>query len=268
MGAVKTLDDINTALADFSTEVEKIRNSPSDVDKAFRKAQIAMAATNLLGNASGIGTALVMERDKKEVKSKITDLLTELQGAIDALQAPIALLNTSKEWTNVQTQVNEARNWILTKAELRGFWSGGAAEAYLGKMQLQIAATDTASEICGSVSNQLGIVSDAAWEFYSNVAADLVSFFVDFTAALTKIATGVAAPIGISDVIDALAAIIKKVMDYGVKLGAVLMVQALAIKNMSSDIDNPRTFHKDKWPEIGADELNIDKPNDEKWSAR
>lgn len=268
MGPTNTLQDIEDALAEFSKQVEKVRNSPSDVDAAFNSAQIAMAGSAFALNPSAIGSAIAMERDKKEVKAKIRDLLEELKDAIDALQAPIALLNTSKEWTNVQTQVNEARNWILTKAELRGYWSGSSAESYLAKMQLQIAATDTASSICGSVSNQLGTVSDAAWEFYSNVATDIASFFIDFTAALAKVATLVAAPIGIGDAIDALAAIIKKVIDYSAKLIGVLVTQALAITNIYSDIDNPRTFHQDKWPEIGADALSIDDPNNEKWSAR
>ncbi|MFB7877547.1 hypothetical protein ACFC06_20050 [Nocardia sp. NPDC056064] len=269
MGAVKTLDDINAALADFSKQVQEVRDSPSDVDSAFRAGQAAMVASQVLLNPNGIGTAVAMQKDKDKVKEKIKELLTELQGAIDALQAPLALLSASTEWLAVQTQVNEARNWILNKADLRGKWTGGAAEEYFAKLQLQITATDTASAICEAVSNQLGTVSDAAWEFYSKVATDLVAFFTDFAAALTKISTGISTPIGIGDAIDALVSIINKVMEYGVVLGGVLMTQAHAINSIDSSVDNPRSFHQNKWPEIGAaKDLSIDAPDNERWAAR
>ena len=65
------------------------------------------------------------------------------------------------------------------------------------------------------MSAALGTMADATWGFYSKLVSDITGLLVDLTAALTKIATGLEAPWGVSDAIDALASIIKKVVDYG-----------------------------------------------------
>lgn len=283
MGATKTLDDLNTVLTDFSAQVEHVRNSPEDVEEAFRKGAIALSAAEggtfgggPIGAAIGAAYGAITEDDftgtmqsnKEEIKGKIVELLNKLQQAIDGLKAPIAFLQVSGDWLNVQTEVNKARNWILVKGDLRGKWSGSAADEYFAALQLQVTATDTASSNCDIMSNALAAISDAAWDFYSKIVKDLIDFFVDFGAALTKIATGVGVPFGASDAIDALASMIKLVGDYALTLGGTLLTQKQNINKISSSIDNPKSFHNNKWPEIGVGSMSIDSPNPEKWAAR
>ncbi|MEV6140365.1 hypothetical protein AB0L63_30855 [Nocardia sp. NPDC051990] len=283
MGATKTLDDLNTVLADFSKQIERIRNSPEDVEEAFRKGAIALAAAE--GGTFGggpIGAAIgatygaitqddftgTMQDNKEEIKDKIVELLSKLQDAIDGLKAPIALLQVSGDWLNVQTEINKARNWVLVKTDLRGKWSGAAADEYFAAQQLQVTATDTASSNCDVMSDCLAAASDAAWDFYSKIVKDLIDFFVDLGAALAKIATGVGAPFGASDAIDALGSMIKIAGEYAKTLGDTLLAQKKIINKINSSTDNPRSFHNNKWPEIGTGSLSIDSPNSEKWAAR
>lgn len=283
MGAVKTLDELNIVLGEFSTKIEEIRNSPSDVDEAFRKGAIAAAAAEgatfgggLIGGTVGAIYGAVteddftgsMQRNKEEIKNKIVELLGKLQDAIDGLKAPVAFLQSSGAWLGVQTEINKSRNWIEVKAELRGKWSGSAADSYFANKTLQITAHDTMSTNCKTMADSLGTISDASWEFYSKIVNDLTTFFTDFAAALTKIATGVGAPFGASDAIDALASVIQHVVDYGLTLGDVLMTQKKAMNDIESSIDNPKAFHMNTWPSTGAAGLKIDAPNNEKWAAR
>lgn len=56
----KTLDDLNTVLKQFSVKIDEIRNTPEDVDEAFRLATIAAAANEgaLLIPVPGVGTVV------------------------------------------------------------------------------------------------------------------------------------------------------------------------------------------------------------------
>ncbi|MFC6013463.1 hypothetical protein [Nocardia lasii] len=278
----KTLEDLDTVLAEFSAKVEKIRNTPSEVDEAFRQAAKYVAAAEG-GTVGALGGAILgyiygsvteddftgtMQRNKKEIKNKIVELLASLQAAIDGLRAPIAFLQSSGAWLSVQTEINVARNWIEVNADLRGNWSGSAADAYFAKKQLQITAHETLIANCATMSTCLVEISDASWTFYSKIVSDLAKFFIDFAAALTKIATGIAAPVGIGDAIDAAAWIIQKVVDYSLELGSALRTQRANINQIEGSIDNPKGFHNNKWPSVGASDVKIDAPNNEKWAAR
>ncbi|WP_067474176.1 hypothetical protein [Nocardia amamiensis] len=282
MGATKSLDEINAVLTQFSENVDEIRNSPQDVEEAFREAA-KWAATaegaslfGVLGGVAGYAYGSLTEDDftgsmqenKEEIKRKIQELLEKLQSAVDGLKAPVAFVQVSEEWLNLQTEVNQARNWVFTQTDLRTTWSGQSADAHFAAQQLQVAATDTASGICDTVSKALRDVADLAWEFYSTLVSDITGFLVDLTAALAKIATGVGAPWGVSDAIDALASIIKKVVDYGLNLGKTLISERGQVTIINSAIDNPKSFHLNKWPQIDEEFVSIDRPNGEKWSAK
>ncbi|MEV6557150.1 hypothetical protein AB0M22_15625 [Nocardia sp. NPDC051756] len=282
MGATKTLDQLNSVLNDFSKKVEEIRNSPAKVDEAFREAAKWAAAAEggsafgVFGAAAGYVYGSITEDDitgkfqenKEEIKRKIQTLLEKLQDAIDALKAPVAFLQASEEWINLQTEINESRNWVLNKTDLRSHWSGQSADAHFAAQQLQVTATDEASKICDTLSDALGTMADTTWSFYSTHVKDITGFLVDFTGALTKIATGVGAPWGVSDAIDALGDIIKKVVDYALDTGQALITQRTQVKKMGSAIDNPKSFHQNKWPQIDEKFVSIDSPSSEKWSAK
>ncbi|MFI6958033.1 hypothetical protein ACIBJI_31740 [Nocardia sp. NPDC050408] len=281
MGATKTIDELNDVLGQFSNQIEQIRTQPAEVEKKFNQAAIAMSAAEggsvfgIIGAAVGAAYGSMTEDDmtgylqdhKEEIKKKIQELLEKLQNAVDGLKAPVAFLQTSEDWLKLKSKIGEAQNNELVNGSLTGYWAGAAALKYTAARTLQDATMDTAKSICDKLNESLAAVSNSAWDFYSVIVKDIAGFLVDFAAALGKIATGVAAPFGISDAIDLLAKIIKNAIDYSKKLGDALIAERQNINKITSATDNAKGFKNDRWPVSRSDAFNINSTNSAEWQA-
>jgi hypothetical protein len=280
MGATKSLDEINTVLDQFSDRIADIRTQPAKVDDAFRKAAIAAAEVEaatffgLVGAVTGAVYGAITEDDftgymqdhQVEIKKKIQELLDNLQGAVDSLKAPIAFLQTSEAWSQLESKIGEAQNNEVVNANTTGYWAGAAALKYTAARTLQDTAMDSAKSTCNKLSAALVKVSDTAWDFYTKIVTDLADLITDLGKALLKIATFVAAPLGISDAINALGKIINKAIEYSERLGQALLFQQGTIKDIITSISNPKGFHNNRWPRSASDDFNINSPSSE-WQA-
>ncbi|BDT96781.1 hypothetical protein IFM12275_67570 [Nocardia sputorum] len=280
MGATKSLDELNTVLDQFADKVEEIRNQPAKVDEAFDKAAVAAAASEggslfgVLGATVGAAYGAIsnddftgyMQEHKKEIKDKIRELLTDLHDASEGLRAPVAFLQTSEEWLKLKSMIGAAQNNEVNKGNVLGYWQGSAALRYGAARTLQDTAMDSAKAICDKLGDSLAAVANSAWEFYSTIVQDIIGFLVDFGAALSKIATGVGAPWGVSDAIDALAGIIKKAVDYGKKLVAALLTEKQNINRIHESTANQKGFHNDHWPQSASRDFDTEAPGPE-WAA-
>ncbi|MEU6184929.1 hypothetical protein [Nocardia sp. NPDC047038] len=285
MGVTKSLDEINTVLDQFADKVEEIRNQPAKVDDAFDKAATAAAAlegaavgtpfllspiTGAVGAAYGAIThddlTGYMQEHKEEIKAKIRELLANLHDAIEGMRAPVAFLKTSEEWLVLKAKIGEAQNNEVNKGNVLGYWQGGAALRYGAARTLQDTAMDSAKAICDKVADSLGMVANSAWEFYSTIVQDIVEFLVDFGMAISKIATGIAAPWGIAEAIDALGGIIKKAVDYGKKLFAALLTEKQNINRIQESTANQKGFHDNRWPQSSSRDFDTEIPGPE-WAA-
>ncbi|WP_216912723.1 hypothetical protein [Nocardia noduli] len=262
MGADKTLQNINDAIQAFADKVEEVKNTPDDVDKAFRLLAVAMSSNEgnivpvigpIVGGIAGwfrqddfSGT---LSSNKDEIKAKIRELLQDLHDGIEAMKAPVAFLQTSGDWLVLQTKIGEAQNDEVDKGNLSGYWKGAASLAYLNSRIKQDTALDSAKAICGNVQKSLVSISNAAWTFYSDMAAKLTDFLVKFATALTKISTLIESPWGISDAIDLLGSIITEAVSIGTKLTTALLTEYNVINEITAATQNPKGFFKNKWPQ-------------------
>ncbi|PXX68532.1 hypothetical protein DFR70_102214 [Nocardia tenerifensis] len=281
MAPSKTLDEINTTLQSFSDQITKVREQPAKVDEAFKKLAIAAAASE--GGVFGVVGAVVggiygsmteddftgtMSAKKEEIKDLIKTLLEKLADAIEALKAPIALLQTSGDWLDLKTKIGAAQNNEVVRGDLTGKWQGSAADSYRAARIVQDTALDSIKGICDTVNAQLLKVSDASWTFYSEVAEQLVDFLASLGTAIGKIATVVSSPIGISDCID----LIKKMITFAVSafktLTTALRIEVAAIDAISAATANPKGLLNNKWPQTATTDLDINSPNNEKWKAQ
>ncbi|MBF6226767.1 hypothetical protein [Nocardia abscessus] len=280
MGATKSLDEINTVLAQFSDQLAEIRNQPAKVDDAFRKAAIAAAeaeAATFFGLAGAVAGAVYgaiteddftgyMQDHKEEIKKKIQELLDKLQGAVDSLKAPIAFLQTSEAWSRLESKIGEAQNNEVVNGNVTGYWAGSAALKYTAARTLQDTAMDSAKSICNKLSAALAQVSDTAWDFYSKIVKDVAELLTKLGSALLKIATFVAAPVGISDAIDCLGKMINSAIDYTDQLADTLLSQRRTINDITVATSNPKAFHADRWPRSASDDFNTNSASPE-WQA-
>ncbi|WP_433627179.1 hypothetical protein [Nocardia sp. CA-120079] len=282
MGADKTLKDINDALQTFSDKVEEIKNQPDKVDDAFNTAAIAAAASE--GSAiipiPGVGAVIggvygaitkddfsgYMSDNKEEIKKKIRDLLQDLSDAIEATKAPIAFLQTSGEWLQLKSKIGEAQNDEVNSGNLTGYWKGTAADRYLNKRLLQDTAMDSVKTICDTLNTSLVSVSNAAWQYYTDVAGQLAGFLASFAAALTKIASFFETPWGISDAIDLLKVATNNVVTFMTTLTTALRVEVESINKIKFAINNPKGIYNDHWPQSASTEFDANNPTPA-WTA-
>ncbi|MFI9509424.1 hypothetical protein [Nocardia sp. NPDC052566] len=282
----KTLDELNSVLQQFADKIEDVKNQPDKIDDAFNKAAIATAAAEggaattpiLLGPVGlvvgGIYGAIThddftgyLSSHKEEIKGKIKDLLEKLREAIEGLKAPVAFLQTSEDWLKLKSKIGQAQNNEVVSGNLTGYWSGAAADKYLATRLLQDTALDSAKAICDKLHTDLTAVANAAWQFYSDIVEELTKFLSGFAGALLKIATGVAAPVGISDAIDLLTKIISTAVTYLKKLGGALLIQGNSIIEVAEATDNQKAFKNNQWPHSTASDFDANAPTPD-WQAR
>ncbi|WP_159919860.1 MULTISPECIES: hypothetical protein [Nocardia] len=280
MGATKSLDEINSVLDRFSDQIAEIRNQPAKVDDAFQKAAIAAAeveAATFFGAAGAVAGALYgaiteddftgyMQDHKEAIKKKIQELLDKLQGAVDSLKAPIAFLQTSEAWTTLKGKIGGAQNNEVNNGSVTGYWAGAAALKYTTARTLQDTAMDSAKSTCDKMAEALAEVSDIAWDFYSKIVTDIADLLVKLGKSLTKIATFVAAPIGVSDAIDILGKVISSAVAYTKTLIDALLSQRQSISKIKESTESQKGFHNDRWPRSTSDDFNINYPGSE-WQA-
>ncbi|MFF3221164.1 hypothetical protein ACFYV7_00060 [Nocardia suismassiliense] len=280
MEATKSFDEINSILDKFSDQIAEIKNQPAKVDDAFRKAAIAAAeveGATFFGLAGAVAGAVYgamteddftgyMQDHKEEIKKKIQELLGTLQSAVDSLKAPIAFLQASEAWSQLEIQIGKAQSNEVVKGNLTGYWTGAAALKYTAARTLQDTVMDSAKSTCKQLSAALAKVSDTAWDFYSKIVQDVADLIIKLGSALLKIATFVAAPFGISDAIDVLGNVIKNAVKYTDQLAKVLFSQRGAINDIIVATSNPKGFYNDHWPSSGSDDFNINTPGAE-WQA-
>ncbi|MFD6156931.1 hypothetical protein ACFWF7_04275 [Nocardia sp. NPDC060256] len=280
MGGTKSLTEINTVLDKFSDQVAEIKNQPAKVDEAFRKAAIAAAeaeAATFFGLAGAVAGAIYgatteddftgyLQDHKEEIKKKIQELLDKLQGAIDSLKAPIAFLQTSEAWSQLEIQIGKAQSNEVVKGSITGYWAGAAALKYTAARTLQDTVMDSAKSTCSKLSTALASVSDTAWDFYSKIVQDVAGLITDLASALLKIATFVGAPFGISDAISALGTVIKNAIKYSDELAQAMFSQRRAINDIIVATSNPKGFYNDHWPSSDSDDFNFNTPGAE-WQA-
>jgi prefoldin subunit 5 len=280
MGDTRSLDEINTVLDQFSDQIAEIRTQPAKVDEAFRKAAIAAAeaeAATFFGLAGAVAGAVYgaiteddftgyMQDHKEVIKKRIQELLEKLQGAVDSLKAPIAFLQTSEAWSQLESKIGEAQNNEVANGNVIGYWAGAAALRYTAARTLQDTAMDSAKSICNKLSAALAQVSDTAWDFYSKIVKDVADLITALGSALLKIGTFVAAPVGISDAIDVLGKMINKAIEYTDKLADSLLSQRGTIIGIIAATSNPKGFHTDHWPRSASDDFDINSPSTE-WQA-
>ncbi|MEU5758761.1 hypothetical protein [Nocardia sp. NPDC047648] len=280
MGATKSLDEINTVLDRFSDQIAEIRNQPAEVDEAFRKAAIAAAeveAATFFGAAGAVAGAIYgamteddftgyMQDHKEAVKKKIQELLDKLQGAVGSSKAPIAFLQTSQAWTTLKGKIGAAQNNEVNNGNITGYWAGAAALKYTAARTLQDTAMDSAKSTCDKVAEALAKVSDIAWDFYSKIVTDIADLLIGLGKALTKMATFVATPLGVSDAIDILGKVISSTVKYTEDLIDALLSQRQAINKIKESTESQKGFHNNHWPRSASDDFNINSPSPE-WQA-
>ncbi|MGO4648806.1 hypothetical protein AB4305_28200 [Nocardia sp. 2YAB30] len=280
MGADHTLDDINSVIQQFADKVEEIKNQPDKVDDAFDALAIAAAASEGSALIPGIGAVIggaygaithddltgYMSDHKVEIKQKIKDLLQALHDAIEATEAPIALLQTSGDWLQLKAKIGEAQNDEVNNGNLTGYWKGTAADRYGAKRLIQDTAMDSAKAICDTLKASLVAASNAAWQYYTDVAGQLAAFLVSFGTALTKISTLVEAPWGISDAIDLLKVVTDNAVTYMKTLTTALRTEVDSVNNIKAAVNNPKGIYNDKWPQSASKEFDTNDPSSE-WTA-
>ncbi|WP_433661035.1 hypothetical protein ACQPW1_01815 [Nocardia sp. CA-128927] len=280
MDGKKSLDEINTVLDQFSDQIAEIRDQPAKVDDAFRKAAIAAAeveAATFFGLAGAVAGAIYgatteddftgyLQEHKEEIKKKIQELLDKLQSAVDSLKAPIAFLQTSEAWSQLEIQIGKAQSNEVAKGSVTGYWAGAAALKYTAARTLQDTVMDSARSTCTKLSSALAKVSDTAWDFYSTIVQDVAELITSLGSALLKIATFVAAPFGISDAIDALEKIINNAIEYTEQFIRALISQRGAINDIVIATSNPKGFYNNHWPSSDSGDFNINSPSTE-WQA-
>ncbi|PXX65345.1 hypothetical protein DFR70_104408 [Nocardia tenerifensis] len=280
MGATKSLDDINSVLDEFSVQIAEVRNQPAKVDEAFRKAAIAageIEGATFFGFAGAVAGALYgamteddftgyLQDHKEAIKKKIQELLDTLRGAVDSLKAPIAFLQTSEAWTTLKGKIGAAQNNEVNNGNITGYWAGAAALKYTAARTLQDTAMDSAKATCDKMADALAKVSDIAWDFYSKIVTDIADLIIKLGQALSKIATFVAAPVGVSDAIDILGTVIKNAIDYTGKLVDALLLQRQSISKIKESTESQKGFHNNRWPRSASDDFNANSPSPE-WQA-
>ncbi|MFG1792819.1 hypothetical protein [Nocardia sp. NPDC049149] len=280
MGLTKSLDDINSVLDTFSDQIAEIRDQPAKVDEAFRRAAIAAAEVEgasvfgLVGAVAGAVYGSITEDDftgymqehKEAIKKKIQELLDKLQSAVDSLKAPIAFLRTSEAWTTLKGKIGEAQNNEVVNGSITGYWAGAAALKYTAARTLQDTTMDSAKSTCDKMADALAKISDTAWDFYSKIVTDIADLLIKLGKALAKIATFIAAPVGVSDAIDVLGKVISNAVEYTDKLVKALITQRESITKIDESKTNQKGFLNNRWPRSTSDDFNINSPNSE-WQA-
>lgn len=276
----KSIVDINKVLDDFSDHIRALRDQPAKVDDAFRKAAIAAAeaeGATFFGLAGAVAGAIYgamneddftgyMQDHKEEIKKGIQELLNKLQTAVDGLKAPVAFLQTSEAWITLKGKIGSAQNNEVNKGNLTGYWTGAAALKYTAARTLQDTAMDSAKSTCDKMAEALAKISDTAWDFYSKIVTDIANLLITLGQALTKIATFVAAPFGISDAIDAVGTALKNVVEYTSKLADSLLSQSQSISKIHESIESQKGFHNNRWPRSDSNDFSITSPGGE-WQA-
>ncbi|QIS11168.1 hypothetical protein [Nocardia arthritidis] len=280
MGANKTLDDINEVIQKFADKVEDLRKQPDKVEDAFNKAAVIAAAQEANGAFPGLGAVVGgaygkithndltgnMQRNKEEIKQKIRDLLEDLHDAIEATKAPIAMLQTSGEWLDLKGTIGAAQNDEINSGNLTGYWKGTSADRYLNKRLIQDTAMDSVKTICDTLNSSLVAASNAAWQYYTDLAAQLTSFLASLGAALVKIATYFSAPWGISDVIDLIKVVSNNFVTYAKNLTVALRAEVDSINKVYAAISNPKGIYNNKWPQSASTEFDANDPTPA-WTA-
>ncbi|MFD0361982.1 hypothetical protein ACFQZZ_11065 [Nocardia sp. GCM10030253] len=280
MSATKSLDEINTVLDKFSDQIAEIRDQPAKVDEAFRKAAIAAAeveAAAFFGLAGAVAGAVYgaiteddftgyMQDNKEAIKKKIQELLDKLQSAVDGLKAPIAFLQASEAWSTLKSKIGEAQNNEVNNGSITGYWAGAAALKYTAARILQDTAMDSAKSTCDKMKDALAKISDTAWDFYSNIVKDVADLLIKLGSAIAKIATFVAAPVGVSDAIDILGKVISSAVAYTDALAKSLLSQKQSINNIEESTEHQKGLHNNRWPRSASDDFNINSPGSE-WQA-
>ncbi|MEU0876872.1 hypothetical protein [Nocardia brasiliensis] len=280
----KTLDDLNTVLKQFSVKIDEIRNTPEDVDEAFQFATIAAAANEgaLLIPVPGVGSVVgaaygaltedsltgVMQDNKDKIKDSIRKVLEELAQAIDGLRAPVAFIHTVGEWLKTKSQISEARNNYLLNGNLTGQWLGASAVAYGNAATIQQTAMESAMSVCDTANSALRESADGAWKFYSAIIEDITEYLTKFAAAMLKIASFVAMPVGVSDAIDFGAKLVEKVGKHGLALGAVLIKQQGILDALTVATTSPAGINNGKWPQSASTDFDAQTPDKDKWDPR
>ncbi|MFB8277995.1 hypothetical protein [Nocardia colli] len=278
----KTLDDLDKVLRQFSAKIDEIRNTPDDVDEAFRLAAIAAAAQEGGALLPGVGVAVgavygvltedsltgVMQDNKEKIKAGIRKILEELSGAIDGLRAPVAFVQTAGEWLHTKSKISEARNNYTLHGNLTGQWLGASAAAYGNAAAVQQTAMESAMTVCDTANSALRDSADSAWKFYSGIIEDIAAYLTKFSGAMLKIASFVAMPIGVSDAIDFGTDLVDKVGKHGLALGAVLLKQQGILDALTVATTSPAGINNGKWPQSASTDFDSQSPDKDKWDPR
>ncbi|MEV6278039.1 hypothetical protein [Nocardia sp. NPDC051832] len=275
-----TLETLRQTLTDFSAKIDEIRQQPDKVDEAFKAVAIAMSAGEggLLGPVFAVAGGVygwITEDDlsgycsenKEKIKKGIEKLLEELADAIEALQAPIAFLQTSDDWRVLGTKVSDAQNDEFARGDLTGFWYGEAFSAYMNSRGLQDAAYSSAVTACGQVADGMSAIAKAAWDFYTEVVKELTEFITSFVSAVGKIAAVVSVMEGVADCIDLLKIMTDSAVSLFKTFTTTLMTQFDVLSKITAAMNNPKGMANNKWPGSSSTTFNTDKPTQTDWRA-
>jgi len=154
-----------------------IKDLPQDVHNWCGNLVKIVRTGGILSFASSLGTMTAV--DEKVVIPKIWEYRDQINNALGEtvrkldemdpdLDMPVRFLDYANEWKNVQGDIYHAAN-SFSETNLRGDWSGDAADRFWAMRQRQEPAFKAMSETCKTVADNLEEVAKAELELYSNL---------------------------------------------------------------------------------------------------
>lgn len=145
---------------------------------------------------------------RDEINNALGETVKKLDEMDPGMDMPVRFLDYANEWKNVQGDIHHAAN-SFSETDLKGDWSGDAADRFWAMRQRQEPAFVAMAEMCKTVAENLEDVANAELELYSNLSThthDLIEKVTDLVGSFLEALFG--GPFGpISTLADAAAAV-------------------------------------------------------------
>ncbi|WP_227998492.1 hypothetical protein [Nocardia australiensis] len=234
--------DLDEAVENFKKQQDEWKKQPKELNDKFDRLKVLSLALYMTYTS-----------DRDAAQEKLKKLLEKIEEAAEGIAAPFLFIQYAANWQTVASKVRDVNNEQgRTELSLDGHWSGKAQQRYAVSRTNQTTALSTSNDMCEKVHEQLLSLARGGLDFYKSLADRLAQLLAKLATALTKVATVVEAPWGISDTIDlcgeAVLFVEQTITEY-TRLMAEQQISANELKNIISHPNGfPKIDGKDHWP--------------------
>ncbi|WP_459545186.1 WXG100 family type VII secretion target [Nocardia sp. X0981] len=166
--AIATIRSNKSAMANLPQEVQ---NWCGDLVALVRTGGI-VSAVGSLGITTAIDESVVIPKIwgyRDDINHALGETWKKLDEMDPGLEVPVTFLKFADEWRNIKGDIDNAGN-SFSETDLRGNWTGDAANRFWAMRDRQKTAFTSMSEMCETVATNLEDVAEAELKLYADLA--------------------------------------------------------------------------------------------------